>query len=54
MPVVAFRFLAQDRLVAFASGPWTLAYSMPAVVLLGLWLHCARGESQDAGVRAGT
>jgi hypothetical protein len=41
MPVVAFRFLAQDRLAAFASGPWTLAYSVPAVVLIGFWFHCA-------------
>jgi hypothetical protein len=42
MPVIAFRFLAQDRLVAFASGPWTLAYSVPVAVLLGFWFHCAR------------
>ena len=42
MPVIAFRFLAQDRLVAFASGPWTLVYSVPVAVLLGFWFHCAR------------
>jgi hypothetical protein len=43
-PVIAFRFLAQDRLVAFASGPWTLVYSVPVVVLLGFWFHCARTQ----------
>ena len=42
VPVIAFRFLAQDRLVAFASGPWTLVYSVPVAVLLGFWFHCAR------------
>ena len=42
VPVVAFRFLAQDRLIAFASGPWTLAYSVPVAVLLGFWFHCVR------------
>jgi hypothetical protein len=53
MPIVAFRFLAQDRLVAFASGPWTLVYSAPSVALLGFWFHCARGKSQAAGLRTG-
>ncbi len=42
VPVVAFRFLAQDRLVAFASGPWTVVYSLPVAVLIGFWFHCAR------------
>ncbi|MCX5796023.1 MAG: glycosyltransferase 87 family protein [Elusimicrobia bacterium] len=41
VPVIAFRFLAQDRLVAFASGLWTVAYSIPVLVLLGFWFHCA-------------
>jgi hypothetical protein len=41
-PVVAFRFLDGGRLAFFASGLWSLAYSVPVLVLLGFWLHCAR------------
>ena len=40
VPVIAFRFLAQDRLVYFAAGWKTLAYSIPVLVLLGFWFHC--------------
>ena len=42
IPVVAFRFLDRDRLVFFASGFRSLAYSIPVLVLLGFWFHCAR------------
>jgi hypothetical protein len=35
--------LAQDRLAYFASGAGSLAYSLPVLVLLGFWFHCARG-----------
>jgi hypothetical protein len=41
MPVIAFRFLAQDRLVFFADGFKSLAYSIPVLVLLGFWRHYA-------------
>jgi hypothetical protein len=41
-PVVAFRFLDAGRLAFFASGLWSLAYSVPVLVLLGFWLSCAR------------
>jgi len=40
-PVVAFRFLAQDRLVFFASGLKSLAFAIPSLILVGFWFHCA-------------
>ena len=53
-PVIAFRFLAQDRLVYFAAGAKTMIYSIPVLVLLGFWLHCARGLSAPESARART
>ncbi|MDD4952908.1 MAG: glycosyltransferase family 87 protein [Desulfovibrionaceae bacterium] len=51
VPVIAFRFLDQERLIAFASGLWSLAYSIPVLVLLGFWFHCAAGLRRE-GLRA--
>jgi hypothetical protein len=39
---VAFKFTAQEQLVAFADGWPALLYSLPTLALLGFFRHAAR------------
>ncbi|MDD5302164.1 MAG: glycosyltransferase family 87 protein [Elusimicrobia bacterium] len=41
-PLVAFKFLSQERLAFWSAAPASLVYSIPFFMMAGLWLYTAR------------
>lgn len=46
-PLVAYKFLSQERLSFWSGAPASLVYSLPFFMMTGLWLYSARATLRD-------